>query len=222
MPTPLPFASKKQLVYDDLLAGILEGRLAPGERLVIGQVAARMGVSHIPVREALQALAAEGFVESRPHAGATVTRLDPRLITEVFDLLEALEVLSGRRACERATGEDLTTLREHLSAMDRSIEDQEAWSRGNTGFHRLICRMGNCQLTETLFEQVTRHWNRVRTHFLSNVFLPHIPQAHAEHWRILAALERHDEEDCERLLRDHNRGARAAYEGLLAKSHTDG
>jgi DNA-binding GntR family transcriptional regulator len=93
------FRSKPAVVHDLLREQIIRGDYLPGARLVIDEVAAQLGVSQIPVREAIRQLEADGFVDFEPYTGATVTEFSPDLIFEIFALLESLEVICGRRAC---------------------------------------------------------------------------------------------------------------------------
>src|SRR5438067_8819367 len=88
-PFSVSFRSKKDATYDTLHTAIVRGDLAPGTRLVIDDLAAQIGVSPIPVREALQQLQADGFVVIEPYVGVTVTALQAGLVEEIFALLEA-------------------------------------------------------------------------------------------------------------------------------------
>src|SRR6476661_204776 len=107
-PFSVTFRSKKDAIYDTLHAAIVSGELAPDTRLVIDDLAAQMAVSPIPVREALQQLQADGFVVIEPYVGVTVTQIRASLVEEIFALLEATEVTSGRAACLRMTEDDLS------------------------------------------------------------------------------------------------------------------
>ncbi|MEM7738388.1 MAG: GntR family transcriptional regulator, partial [Deinococcota bacterium] len=78
------FSSKKEAVYASLRTAIFQGEFQPGERLVIDTLAKTLGVSAIPVREALQLLQADGLVDIKPHVGASVTTINPDMIYEVF------------------------------------------------------------------------------------------------------------------------------------------
>ena len=99
------FRSKKDAITDALRQAITKGAFRPGERLVIDELASQFGASAIPVREALQQLQAEGLVTIQPYVGATVTAIEAGLIIEIFELLEALELISGRAACrQRGSG----------------------------------------------------------------------------------------------------------------------
>ena len=92
-------SSKKDLVKQALREAILSGELAPGTRLIIDDLANQLGVSPIPVREALQQLQADGYVEIQPFLGTRVTPIEAESVVEVFSLLETIEIVSSRYAC---------------------------------------------------------------------------------------------------------------------------
>ena len=131
--------SKKDLVIAEIREAILNGELAPGTRLVIDDLAEKLGVSSIPVREALQQLHADGYIVFEPFVGARVAEIAAESIVEVFTLLEAMEVTSSRLACGRLAPEELAELETIVAHMDTLISDAEAWSRENRHFHELIC-----------------------------------------------------------------------------------
>src|SRR5689334_12445834 len=97
------FRSKNEIVYQLLRQALVNGDYKPGERLVIDQLAVEMGVSQIPIREAIRQLEADGFVTIEPYAGATVSDLNANFIFEVFALLENIEVICSRTACRCMT-----------------------------------------------------------------------------------------------------------------------
>src|ERR1700744_553588 len=83
--------TKQQAIYQHLKERILEGKLPPGQRLIIDDIADELGLSIIPVREAMQLLQSERLVEIRPHAGATVASVTPENVEEIFTVLEGME-----------------------------------------------------------------------------------------------------------------------------------
>src|SRR5262245_41174639 len=93
------FRRKSEVAYTWLRDAIIDGTLPGGERLVIDDLAVQLGISPIPIREALSQLQAEGFVIFKPHVGATVTEMYPSLAYEIFGLLETVEVICGRAVC---------------------------------------------------------------------------------------------------------------------------
>src|SRR5688572_27636588 len=153
------FRSKNELVYDALKHAILQSELAPGRRVVIDDLAAGMGVSQIPVREALRQLEADGFVTIEPYVGATVTPIHAGLITEIFALLEGLEVISSRAACVTMTEHDVRTLEERIVAMDALIGNPDSWSAENTRLHQFICQRAGMGLVERMMATAFSHWD---------------------------------------------------------------
>ncbi|OWK37620.1 GntR family transcriptional regulator [Fimbriiglobus ruber] len=100
-----------QHVYDQLHRRLRSGDLRPGTRLVNRTVAAELGTSTIPVREAISRLVSEGLLESTPSAGAFVRSPDPNELGELYDVREALEVLAAAEAARFATEHLVTELR---------------------------------------------------------------------------------------------------------------
>ena len=88
-------------VVDALREAILVGRYQPGERLLQEEVAEALGISRIPLREALRRLEGEGLVVISPNRGAIVRPLGPKDVVDLYDVRLALETLAVRRAAER-------------------------------------------------------------------------------------------------------------------------
>src|ERR1700752_5274853 len=87
--------------FDTLHTAIITGELRPGARLPIEELAALLGMSPMPIREAVRRLDAAGLVENIPHRGARVTELSVSDLAEVYEARLALEGLAIRRAAER-------------------------------------------------------------------------------------------------------------------------
>lgn len=123
------FRSKNEAVYDALHQSIIQGEYQPGTRLVIDDLALKLGVSQIPIREAMKQLEADGFVTIEPYVGATITEINADFIYEVFALLESMEVICSRAACRNMSAADLEKLDDMISRMDDSANDPERWSQ---------------------------------------------------------------------------------------------
>ena len=104
------FQTKQEFVYHTLRDAIIRCEVKPGTRLVIEDIAQRLSVSPIPVREALQLLQSERLVESVPHIGATVAHISESSVSEVFTIMEGLEVISTRVATQKMTKEEIETI----------------------------------------------------------------------------------------------------------------
>ncbi|MCW2239227.1 GntR family transcriptional regulator [Azospirillum canadense] len=90
-------------VVDHLRSGMLQGRYAPGQRLIEADLTRDLRVSRGPLREAFRRLSAEGLIEIVPHRGALVRRLTLREMTELFQIRQSLEMLAARLAAEAMT-----------------------------------------------------------------------------------------------------------------------
>lgn len=111
--TITPHRPLSEIVYEKLRAAIGDGELRPGQRLIQAELAERMGVSRIPVREALHRLGKEGLVELTPHRGAVVRRPSQHELEEAWRAIRVIVRAAMEYTSERATDEDVTTL-EHL------------------------------------------------------------------------------------------------------------
>lgn len=211
------FKSKKDVVYETLRASILEGERQPGTRLIIDDLAAEFGVSPIPVREALQQLKADGYVEIQPYVGARVAEVRLDSIVEIFDLLEALEVISGRAACQNFTDADFVEMEALLHDMDDEGCDIDSFAEKNVRLHRFICDRAGTRLTGPLIGKVLDHWDRLRRLYLKDVFLRRREASQREHWRMFQALRSRDPDQVETVVRAHNRAARAAYVAYVTR-----
>lgn len=212
------YRSKKESVLEALRSAIVSGQYRPGQKLVIDEMAAQFGISAIPIREALQQLQADGLVKIEPHVGATVTPIEASLVEEVFDLLEALELMSARRACVRMTADQFKELEGIVSQMDGMLDDLDAWSAMNVRLHIYICECANIPLAQSMLVKVLDHWNRLRKVHLKEVHAKRAHLSQKEHWQILRAMKAGDTDRLEHVIGEHNRAARDAYTAELNRA----
>jgi DNA-binding GntR family transcriptional regulator len=212
--------TKQEFVYHAIRDAIMKCEMPPGERLVIDDLAARLAVSAIPVREALQGLQTEGLVVMVPHVGATVAPISHQSILEVFTVMEGLEIVGTRVAAERARPPDLEELEEVVAAMDRALGSgrHPHWANLNTRFHTTISRFAALPLLQEMTERVLSRWDRVRRYYFSGVLVHRVDQAQEEHHQILSAMQARDLARLEEVVRRHNQGALADYPGFLDRA----
>ena len=212
--------TKQEFVYRTLREAILRCELQPGERLVIDDLARRLNVSIIPVREALQLLQAESLVVSVPHVGTTVAPVSRESILDVFLVLEGLEVVATRLVAERGRAEDLQVLAEHVAAMDAAVAagQHEEWAALNRRFHMSISELPGLELLKELTSRVLDRWDRVRRFYFKGVLVHRLEQAQQEHRDILAAVRARDISRLADLMRRHNQAALSAYMSYLAEA----
>lgn len=142
LPTPEP----TDAAYGRIREWIVEGRFAPGERLIEQRVADDLGLSRTPVREAFRLLSAEGLVVAERNRGVVVRNHSREEITDVYELRARLEALVAERAAERADAQGLDRLsaaarRFRRATQDRStngIEHVRSLSDANREFHEAL------------------------------------------------------------------------------------
>jgi DNA-binding GntR family transcriptional regulator len=140
-PDPVPAQPlRRQEVERRLGDAIIRGELEPGERLPEDELAAWLGVSRTPVREALSRLAAAGLVVIDANRGARVAPLDPAEMLDLAQVSRGLVLLAQRLAAERATDVELRAMRELHEARAAAMRalDQAAVERAALGFHLAI------------------------------------------------------------------------------------
>jgi DNA-binding GntR family transcriptional regulator len=213
--------TKQQAIYQHLKDRILEGRLAPGQRLIIDEIAVQLGISIIPVREALQLLQAERLVEIRPHAGATVAPITPANIEEVFTILEGMEAVAARRVARKVPPQIDALLQKLIQGMDvaEKQEDVERWSALNMEFHLAISDATGMPWLREITARALGNWDRIRRYFFREGRHHRFTQAQRDHHAILIALRKGDGDEAERVLRRHNqRACRYYYAAAAARS----
>ena len=198
-----------KVLRDDILHGVLQSNLP----LRQDELAARFGVSKIPVREALQQLKAEGLVTFFPNRGAVVSTLSSAAVDEIYAMRIALETLALQRAIPHLTIADLTQAEALLEAIDRKAQAVHVaqWGELNWEFHALLYRPAN--LPRVMNWVQTLHTNVARYLVLNLISLDYQATSQREHHAILAACRQGDVAAATELLRQH---LQAAADKLVA------
>lgn len=209
--------SKKDVVLEQLRNAIIDGVLKPGQRLVIDELAGNFGVSPIPVREAIQQLQAEGFVNLQMHASAIVSPITPQLLDEVFAILETCELVSARALVGSMTPDQDAQLRRHLMTLDGLVEDLDGWQSANLELHQFICDVAGMPLVRNTLTRTLDHWNRLRRIYLRDVYNLRLKPAQIAHWDMYRAITKGDQAALERATCGHLRVSREQYARELAR-----
>lgn len=209
---PRPRLGAAESVTDALRVAILSGRLAAGTQLRQDHIAAEQGVSHIPVREALRRLEAEGLVTHYPRRGTFVARLSAAEARDVTDMRVALEGLAVQLSVQTAGEVDLAAAEAILEAADRATALDD-WSQLNWDFHRaLYAPCGRPRLMRTiegLWQNVDRYLRVVWQ------TADYQDRSQREHWDILAAYRRGDESWAAELVAAHVSDAGAVLQRFM-------
>jgi DNA-binding GntR family transcriptional regulator len=150
------FSTKTDVVYKALREHIVNGDLEPGTRLLQKKIAEELGVSEIPVREAIRHLQAEGLVVVTPHSGAEVASFRPEEIEEALAIRGVLEGFAARTAVGRATPGAIAELRSILGDMERCVENDDRASYGilNRKFHSKLYALSPYPNIQKMIEEI--------------------------------------------------------------------
>ena len=180
---------------------IVAGQLAPGERLPIEELGEALGMSAMPIREALRRLDAAGLVENIPHRGGRVTQLSIEDLGEVYEARLALEPLATARAAARFDGEHEAIALERLAVLERLIAEDtpETWA-AHTAFHFALYDAGE---SSWLLRLISPLWETSQRYRMASAVSSKLTTRRAEHSLILQAAIAHDSERASLLMYDH-------------------
>lgn len=216
--TPVRRQRASDAAYESLRQAIMGQIFRPGQRLHVGEIAKRLGVSLTPAKEALTRLASEGLVEIRPRSGTFVTDISPQDVAETFDLRTALECLAAERAVERLTPPDLEVLEGLLEQMARPVvsdRDRMAHDRANVDFHNFIVERSGSRRLIQLYRSLNAHIKIARIHRRHEDWMSRLADEEAEHREIVEALRARDADRARAALRRHiGRAARNLIEDV--------
>lgn len=198
---PVGRPSVADQVFEELRRRILSLDLPPGARLSEVEVAAQMGVSRQPVRDAFYRLSKLGLLSIRPQRATTVTLISEAAVMQARFVRTALEVETVRTAARRMTAADLRRLEANLDAQDRAITagEKAAFHALDDAFHRDICDRAGVALAWDLIAEMKSHMDRVR--MLSLSFASR--SAYEDHLSIFSPLSRGDGEGAAAAMRVH-------------------
>ncbi|MEH0515525.1 GntR family transcriptional regulator [Streptomyces sp. B21-079] len=207
-------------VHEALLELITTRALQPGRHLVESELAGRLGVSRQPVREALQRLSTEGWVDLRPAQGAFVHEPTEEEADQLLTVRTLLEAEAARLAAAHADESGIAALNEIVARGVLAVteDDMDAAVALNARFHAKVIELaGNAVLAE-LAAQVAR---RVRWYY-TPIARQRGHRSWVEHRDLIAAIAAHDEQRATRLMREHTEHARSSYRATSGSSRSAG
>lgn len=200
---PVLRRSTVEIVSDELRSAILYGSLLPGAQLAEAELAARLGVSRGPLREAMQRLVQEGLLRSEPHRGLFVITLDEHDVRDVYTTRLAIE----RAACELIMRENRDTASAALTVALQDLvkaarrRDRVAMSDADHAFHQVLVRSSGsprlARMAETLLVETRMCLNALQRHY------PEPADLVEEHRALVEAIVAGDEDRLLRLIEEH-------------------
>lgn len=185
---------------------IVDGTYASGSRLVERTIAADLGVSRVPVREALHTLVREGFAVERTTGGIAVRAYDDEEIDELFDVRAALEGLLVEQLTGRSL--DLSPLRESLDEAWRCLDagDKPGALVANAQFHEVMASLGRGALVRQLLSDLDQRMRWLLRQHTDPAAI------HAEHRELVEAIESGDVAQAREVNGRHLRTSRRAFD----------
>ena len=192
-------------VIDKLREAILSGEMAPGERLIERKLADELGVSHIPVREALAILTEERLVERRPRRGARVAILSAVDRQEISSLRVVLEQFVAVRVQERWTAEADTELRRIVADMRRAAEEGDVLGmfRFDRDFHQALWDLSEHSLLVEMTAKLRGRINRFLLDANSGLEREELKEHAQSHEKIIDALAGADQDTLRDVVAEH-------------------
>jgi DNA-binding GntR family transcriptional regulator len=217
-------SSLQERVYSELRRALLDDEVASGQRVYEADIAQRMGVSRVPVREAVRRLQQDGLLEVRARGGVYVASISPEEVDDVYRLRGAVEGVAAAMAAERASDQELAA----IGALIDQLSDGKHRGRGRSlstaghstavrladEFHRSIYAASHCDRVHLLLEPLYAQLMRFRKQTLS---LPHrAKEAEEGHRQVYEALLSRNAAEAERVMRAHIESARVVLLDHLA------
>jgi DNA-binding GntR family transcriptional regulator len=199
----------RERVYEALLELITTRALRPGQHLVESELAGHLGVSRQPVREALQRLNTEGWVDLRPAQGAFVHEPTEEEADQLLSVRTLLEAEAARLAAANSSPAGIAALEELCAKGEQAVADDDVdlAVATNAAFHAKIMELaGNVVLAE-LAGQVDR---RVRWYY-TPVARQRGTRSWIEHRSLIAAISSRDEQRATEIMRSHTEHTRRTY-----------
>ncbi|CAN7691505.1 GntR family transcriptional regulator [Variovorax sp. LjRoot290] len=207
-----------KLARDDMLSMILRGELLPGQRINEPDVAGRLGISRVPVREALRELESTGLVVARKHAGVFVREPSADEVRDLYEMRGLLDGFAGRRAARLDALPRIAladALDASIAAMNAAAaaQDVQRYYRENLHFHWAIVEAAGNQALANTYRGVVQKLHLSRLKNLSRDI--GMTVSIAEHVAIARALREGDVARCEKLMARHVGDAYVRLQGAV-------
>lgn len=207
----------RDVVFHTLREAILRGDLKPGERLMELQLAAQLGVSRTPIREAIRMLEQEGLAVTMPRKGAEVAKMTLKGMEDVLEIRAALDELACQLACERISTEELEQLEACMIEFENCLktENVKKIAEADVKFHDVIYEATRNPKLITLLNNLREQIYRYRVEYLKDVNTH--PILIKEHRAIFDALRNRNVSDALLAIREHVDNQAIAVKEVIIK-----
>jgi len=195
--------SKKNIVYENLKKRIITQTLKPGDPLNEGVLSKELKTSKTPIREALQHLEKDRFVENIPGKGSFVSRISVQDIREIFEIREILECEAVKRAAMKNDPDKVEGIKKKFETESNEDKNSRNQLKAGDRIHTFIFEsLGNKRLLE-YYNGLQEHITRMRLNFFYQQHQERFEQSFKEHLEIMDALIAQDPPRAEKAMRSH-------------------
>ncbi|MDD9149126.1 GntR family transcriptional regulator [Sporolactobacillus sp. CQH2019] len=209
MPIPQNFSSPirmlaKDRAFNQLQRWIIDGTLEPGEKIYDSEISKALGISRTPIREALQLLEVQGFIEMQPGKETRVTEIKKEDVLKIYPPLASLHALAAEEAAKIVTAEQIETLKEMADEYGQLIDRQEQFKamESDEQFHNYIVELADNPYITDFSSILQLHIRRFKYVFLKRDFVI-VKESLKEHRALIQAFEEHQAEKAASLMRQN-------------------
>ena len=205
----------RDVVFHTLREAILKGDLKPGERLMELQLAAKLGVSRTPIREAIRMLEQEGLAVTVPRRGAEVAKMTEKDMQDVLQVREALDELAASIACELITEAEMEQLEQAAADFETATETKDVKRIADTDmvFHDIIYHATRNPKLVNILNNLREQMYRYRVEYLKDE--ENYPVLLKEHREILAGFREKDKNMVTDSMRRHVENQASAVKTMI-------
>ena len=205
----------RDVVFNTLREAILKGELKPGERLMELQLAAKLGVSRTPIREAIRMLEQEGLAVTIPRKGAEVAEITEKNLRDVLEVRCALEELAVQLACDRMDEEGVRELRAAAETFESILnsDDITQIAQADVAFHDIIYAATDNRRLIQLLNNLREQMYRYRVEYLKDE--NNYPTLMKEHKDIVEGLVRKNKTQVTETMHQHVKNQAVAVKAMI-------
>lgn len=195
---------------------IFSGELVADSNHLETELAARLGMSRTPVREATLMLQSQGLLEVQPRKGIKIKSISVQDMADIYEMLTALECLAAKRAAEAGfANKELKTMRDTIKQMDGALAEnnREDWAKADEAFHCELLRLGGNKHVENTVKMINDQIRRARQITLNLRPLP--TKSNKDHRKLCQAILKGDAAMAVDVHRRHREAAREILVGVL-------
>jgi DNA-binding GntR family transcriptional regulator len=217
---PSRHLTKSEFAYQELRRRILDDKIPPGTRLLLRPLAEELGLSVMPVRDALRMLEGDGLVTLESHRGATVTEISREAVLHTISMRMWIEVLAVREATPRHTEASMKRVEKILADAEKAVEahDGAAFTQANRRLHEAIEAPAPEPIRQLVRDLWERLWQTRRRTALFVTLPQRIPDAQEDHRTIVAAMRAGDADAAGAAMERHRVSTLRAWEEALPPS----